>query len=55
MKDNSNETLRFVRNSGLKRSDFEEFSNENTTPSQGDVVVFVIVAIVLLLLVAGVV
>ena len=51
MKDNSNETLRFLRNSGLKRRDFEEPS----TISQGDVTVFIIVVIAILLLLSGVI
>ena len=51
MKDNSNETLRFIRNSGLKRRDFEEPS----TISQGDVTVFVVAIIAILLLLSGVI
>jgi len=51
MKDNSNETLRFVRNSGLKRSDFEY----PPALSRGDVIVFVLAVLAMVLLVVGVV
>ena len=47
--DNSNQTLQFMRNSGLRRSDFEK------PPSRGDVLVVVIACVAILLWVVGVI
>ena len=50
--DNSNQTLKFTRNSGLRRSDFESSSH---TPSRGDVFVVAVACVVILLWVVGVI
>ena len=51
-KDNSNHTLKFTRNSGLRRSDFESSSH---MPNRGDVFVVAVACVALLLLMMGVI